>query len=1436
MAIQIGKYKRPGIFIEEFDNSVITSPTVNGITTLVVGFSKKGPQNTPVLVQNLTDFQRIFGNLDRNLERKGSFFHRTVSQMLQSSPVYAMSLLQTDDTLDLIDYKSVSTSTDKSNDIVRQGAYRRFFDTTGFWKRSTDSFITVTKSDNSENKQDRLLAFTNLSDKPITIFAFKSKVNGFDTPLIQWYGSIDQVPSFLNPLDYASDYLLDIIVVAGDWSNYQQLSVDSIWSHYFDASGLLKSQVNNFANNRNVNLLAYYEGLSLIPYFRDSNGKNIFIETNINQDTNKTGLFCAFDADKFETDYTNGLIDLIGNNLVETNSFLNADQPTTDIDNVNFLSYQEKITENVEFETKYLDQIGNVIALDGGLTSNLISGNWGYPSLPRSTFFAESTIWGLDGDPMTSDLSGTSSLTIAFTGTNPTNMISEYQYFSGPFTINNGNLLYINSNNLTINSSSYPVLTSTASYYATAYINDATGNVSLKTTLTPNTKPTLTYYDVALGYVKFDVANGSIVQNPFTSTITLASIGSVGDDLNISLTYPSWAFNPSGTTTLSGYTQSISVATTDDLVNEIVSYYIGLSTPFVLGTASGGIITITAPLGMNIDFSYNGVDQLYLPTTVGNLSTYTSVTSYRGGNTPVYVDLLKPDMISFNQNDGDYQIDQIDSTTIKVSFTQSSTADVYNDYEGHRKKRMFAYMISKLETTNLHKASIISDFTTFEKLPLENASISNVVTSALYNKSFELNLGTTVPTDVANGNLAIYITDYEYFPGKLGFKTTNTVDVTGLTYGVVSKYSTFYLDFYNGQINTGDYFRRSYFYSDLKSDLSGASVPNSLRTVLTNQNGYNYIVFAGLSHSYTLPWDFEISQPSSGIAPFNGDEIIILPESILNTGKLTLEGSTTYSVVDPTTGVAFNGNYLAYRLSTEVMDEDLTVTRILSGEFEWKAFLQIDLDTSNNLTVNFTDNTLISPSSEIDLNYDQNFSVVSNRANFQQTLEIVEPSGYTPVGNKILIESSRYTEVQIGDFLEAYVDETNLVTGEVPRRLTRIITRRAYTGDATLVELTCDAEILKEYVNGTKQTMRYASLDNYVSTYKAITMNGFKMREASAPDGTEAQQSAILNLIANGTPLFNALTNKEAIDFRYVVDSFGLGLIERSKQQLVDVCGQRLDCLGFINMPSMKSFKNSSSPSFIDSDKTSPTYGTLQTSYIAQGGDLSSNPAFLYSFGDGRGVSSVGYFLPYVTVNDNGRPADVPPAMFVATTYMRKQNSNVTSITPWTIAAGVTNGKITNIAGIEMDFTPSDIENLNGAQMNPIVYKKNRGWQIETENTGQTLYKSALSYLHVREVLIELERELSAMLLDFQWKFNTAEVRAEIKLRADVICEKYVNKNGLYNYFNKCDEENNTQQIIDSQIGVLDTFIEPIRGMGIIVNNITILRTGAINSGGFINQ
>jgi hypothetical protein len=82
---------------------------------------------------------------------------------------------------------------------------------------------------------------------------------------------------------------------------------------------------------------------------------------------------------------------------------------------------------------------------------------------------------------------------------------------------------------------------------------------------------------------------------------------------------------------------------------------------------------------------------------------------------------------------------------------------------------------------------------------------------------------------------------------------------------------------------------------------------------------------------------------------------------------------------------------------------------------------------------------------------------------------------------------------------------------------------------------------LKTLFNGDLQTTRYSTIDQYATTYKGISLRGFEKRNASLPDGTEAKQNQILNLVA-GTPLFKSV-NKEAFDFRYLVDA-GLGLTE----------------------------------------------------------------------------------------------------------------------------------------------------------------------------------------------------------------------------------------------------------------------------------------------------
>ena len=262
-------------------------------------------------------------------------------------------------------------------------------------------------------------------------------------------------------------------------------------------------------------------------------------------------------------------------------------------------------------------------------------------------------------------------------------------------------------------------------------------------------------------------------------------------------------------------------------------------------------------------------------------------------------------------------------------------------------------------------------------------------------------------------------------------------------------------------------------------------------------------------------------------------------------------------------------------------------------------------------------------------------------------------------------------------------------------------------------------------------------------------------------------------------------------------------------------------------MPSAKQFKKSDNPSYTNTD------GSLSTEYIADGANQDKNPDFLYTFGSGSGRSTVGYFFPFVKSTYDGITKEVPPAAFMASAYMRKQLSNVAGTYPWTIVAGVNMGRVPDIGGTEMDFTNDDLANLAGMGANPVTFIRNVGYTINDENTAQVFPVSSLSYMHSREVLIELENEIYDMLLRYQWKFNTPSIRSEIKYRADRICQRYVDSNALYAYRNVCDTTNNTNYIIDLQGGVLDTFVEIVKGMGWIVNNITIERTGTINSTGF---
>ena len=341
--IDYSQFRASGVYTLEFDSSasvILTSTTIR----LVVGFSNKGPFNTPVYIPDASTMISVFGDIDRSLENRGSFFQRSILTCLNAGPVFALNLLKLNDDLDsatpdVVDYRSYSVDTEQFNGILTSKLYSSFYNKERFWFASTEYFLATL----SLLDQGRLFNLVNLGQQPMSVIIRKSTdsttpIKGYNIFAIDWYGA-DNVPSFMHPYDYIQDYFIDVIAVSGSWTNYPQLSVDPQWSQYFTSNGFIKSQMDNFLNNPNVQLLVYQTGC-IIPDFTDLNGVNQYIQTLVNSNTASTGLFCAVDEKAFD-DICNNVyrIDLVGNNLI--------DELTSDRDlltpRLDFLSYDQAL-------------------------------------------------------------------------------------------------------------------------------------------------------------------------------------------------------------------------------------------------------------------------------------------------------------------------------------------------------------------------------------------------------------------------------------------------------------------------------------------------------------------------------------------------------------------------------------------------------------------------------------------------------------------------------------------------------------------------------------------------------------------------------------------------------------------------------------------------------------------------------------------------------------------------------------------------------------------------------------------------------------------------------------------------------------------------------------------------------------------------------------
>lgn len=322
-------FKASGVYTIYEDLTSQPTVTISPVVRVLVGYSRKGKFNCPVYIRknDISTAERLFGKDDKILERKGSFFHRSLKLMLLEGDVIALNLWNLNNTVDstsgdptsesdVNDYISLSADPQNVNGEAVTKLLAAFYNKQKFWKIDKDYLLALREIQD----KSRLVTFTNLSQDPATVIAVKSSVKGFDVTLKEWYGD-DPVPAYLNPSDLVSDTFLDVIVLNGDFgsSKWDSLSQDPIMGKYFTKAGIKADKFQEFLQRREISVRDYHTG-SIIPDFRDKNDTNRSLEFVINSKSDVNGIEVAIDKDQLDSyeDGTNtGYIDLVGHRLID---------------------------------------------------------------------------------------------------------------------------------------------------------------------------------------------------------------------------------------------------------------------------------------------------------------------------------------------------------------------------------------------------------------------------------------------------------------------------------------------------------------------------------------------------------------------------------------------------------------------------------------------------------------------------------------------------------------------------------------------------------------------------------------------------------------------------------------------------------------------------------------------------------------------------------------------------------------------------------------------------------------------------------------------------------------------------------------------------------------------------------------------------------------
>lgn len=319
------------------------------------------------------------------------------------------------------------------------------------------------------------------------------------------------------------------------------------------------------------------------------------------------------------------------------------------------------------------------------------------------------------------------------------------------------------------------------------------------------------------------------------------------------------------------------------------------------------------------------------------------------------------------------------------------------------------------------------------------------------------------------------------------------------------------------------------------------------------------------------------------------------------------------------------------------------------------------------------------------------------------------------------------------------------------------------------------------------------------ASLKAFRLKSYKPRPAQFTNGTNENQKDILSVLNSSgiTAGLQAVQESGIMKFRYCLDAFKTFIEPQAKYELANLA-HNTNSRAIANMPFMKDFIDSTNPYF----RNTPT-SQFDTSYIPQGGNknIPSNNTFSLpkDYAD-----KIWFFGPGLVADHYGTSVIVPPSAGVGKAFINKFIAGQ----PYDTVANTTGlFSVSGVSDVEYPLSNAERGALERFGYNPIINDSRLGLKIYGDFTAKNDVITDLSKIHISELVLTIQEEFEAILRPYPFKANNEGNRLKLKTEADKIMQRIQDNDGVEWFLNICDETNNTRDIIDRDLGIIETHI-----------------------------